>query len=239
MRTKVKILSVFCSVVFIAVCLAGCSDYLLNEPAENANDDSGYTEYTNQIYYVGKDIDAGQYLLCCTGTNSSMDVVLFSDEKDHQAFREADPYTSGEFSTAFSQYGFVNFYMQQDEQVYISLQEGNVVYVGNGACTLEKYDLQNGQTFYTGIYKVGEDIAPANFKIQCLSDGMQITVFHDLDAYLKYQRAERFTVGEESEAIESFSDSTSYIYEGDNVSVHLQSGMVLMIREGSGTYVAA
>lgn len=109
MRTKVKFLSVFCSVVFIAVCLAGCSDYLQNEPAENANDDSGYTEYTNQIYYVGKDIDAGQYLLCCAGTNSSMDVVLFSDEKDYQAFQEADPYTSGEFSTAFSRYGFVNF----------------------------------------------------------------------------------------------------------------------------------
>lgn len=82
----------------------------------------------------------------------------------------------------------------------------------------------------------GKDVGAEKINIKCTSDYLQVTLLKDLEQYLGYHKTSRFTIGEESDAIEAFAESTDFIYTDSSTYANLQDGMIMMIEEGTGEY---
>ena len=54
-----------------------------------------------------------------------------------------------------------------------------------------------------------------------------------------YHKTSRFTIGEESDAIDQYAETTDFIYTDDSTYANLQDGMVIMAEEGAGDYSVA
>lgn len=198
--------------------------------------ESGSGYYSNKVYYVGEDIPAGGYIVNCTGTDCAMDVVVFASSEDYQSFQNAKKFTVGEYSEAVELNAWANFYLEQDEKAYVGLRDGYIILLDDGRCEFGKYDASVAQTLYSGIYVVGEDINAAKINVKCTSDYLQVTLFESKDKYLEYHKTSRFTVGEESDAIEQYAESTEFIYTDNSTYAKLPDGMVMMVEEGTGEY---
>ena len=210
-----------------------------DEPAaaDEAEDES--ESYSNVVYSVGDDIPAGGYVVTCTGTDSVLEVTVFAGEESYDGFQGADKFTVGDYSSAVEQYAWANFFLDEGEAAYVGLREGYIILLDAGKCEFTKYDPAAAQTIYPGIYVVGEDLSPEKVNIKCTSEYMQVTQFASKDDYLGYHKTSRFTVGEESDAIEKYAASTDFIYADESTYANLQDGMVIMVEEGSGEYSAA
>ena len=64
-----------------------------------------------------------------------------------------------------------------------------------------------------------------------------MTLFEDRESYLVYHKADRFTVGEEAEAIKKYAYFSKYLYKGNSTSVKLVDGMILMVEDNVGRFV--
>jgi len=258
---KNKILLVFLAAIMLfslSACGAGTSDNpeitddpeISAKPAETSEpeespessetaepeSESGSGNYSNKVYYVGEDIPAGGYVINCTSTDYSMDIIVFASAEDYEGFQHAEKSTVGEFSEAVELHAWANFYLDLDEKVYVGLREGYIILLDDGKCEFNKYDLSTSQTIYSGIYVVGEDIDAEKINILCISDYLKVTLFSGKDRYLDYHKTSRFTIGEESDAIEEYADSTDYIYTDDSTYANLQDGMIMMVEKGTGEY---
>lgn len=114
--------------------------------------------------------------------------------------------------------------------------DGYIILLDNGKCEFSKYDITSSQTLYSGIYVVGEDIGGEKINIKCTSENLQVALFGNKDKYLEYHKSNRFTVGEESDAIEKYSDSTAFVYTDDSTFANLEPGMIMIIEDGVGEY---
>lgn len=207
--------------------------------ANGTESESESENYSNVVYYVGDDIPAGGYVISCTGTNSLLEVTVFASEESYDGFQSADKFTVGDYSSAVEQYAWANFYLDKDENAYVGLREGYIILLDEGRCEFTKYDPTISLTIYPGIYVVGEDLTAEKVNIKCTSEYMQVTQFESKDKYLEYHKTSRFTVGEESDAINKYAESTDFIYTDDNTYAKLQDGMVIMVEEGTGDYSVA
>lgn len=192
--------------------------------------------YSNKIYYVGDDIPAGTYVISCTKSEYGMDAVIFKSETEYKAFQDAEQFTVGEYRAAIEQHAWANFYIEEGETAYIGLESGNIILLDEGMCEFSKHDALSSNVLYSGIYVVGKDINAGSLDIKCTTDYLQVVVFENAEKYTEYHKASRFTVGEESDAIETHSASSDYIYKDGNTSVNLKDGMILMIDDGTGEY---
>lgn len=199
-------------------------------------DESEDEIYSNKVYYVGDDIPAGNYAINCTKSEYGMDVVIFASKKDYESFKNAEQFTVGEYRRAVETYAWASFYVKENEFAYIGLKSGNVILLDDGMCEFNKHDTRSSATVYSGIYVVGEDIVAETLNIKCTTNYLQVTVFENSNKYTAYHKADRFTVGEESDAIEKYSSSSDNIYKDDITSVNLKDGMILMIDDGIGEY---
>ncbi len=206
--------------------------------SEEIDSESTSGNYSNVVYYVGNDIPVGGYVIHCTETNFQLEVTVFSNEENYEEFQNADKFTNGDYRTAVEQYAWADFYLNQDEDAYIGLQEGYIVLLDNGQCEFTEYDPATSQTIYSGIYVIGEDLNAEKINIKCSSSYMRVTQFKSKDNYLEYHKASRFTYGENSDAIEKHAESTDVIYTNDSTYANLQDGMILMVDEGVGNYSA-
>lgn len=213
----------------------------LEEPiAEDGLENEGGNEnYSSVVYYVGDDIPVGGYVVNCTGTDYGLEVTVFSSEENYEDFQNEDKFTVDDYNSAVEQYAWADFYLYEGEDAYVGLQEGYIVLLEEGRCEFTKYDPAASQTIYPGIYVVGEDLNTEKINIKCCSEYMQVTQFGSRDNYSKYHKTDRFTNGEESDAIEQYAESTDFISMDESIYADLQDGMVVMVDEGIGEYSAA
>lgn len=243
-----KILSLVL-VLAMALSLVACGDKtgsdepVINDEVQMEQDtreDSGDIDeeeiYSNKIYCVGDDIPEGTYVISCTKSEFGMDVVVFKSETEYKAFQNADQFTVGEYNTAIEQHAWVDFYIKEGETAYIGLESGNIILLDDGMCEFGKYDTLNSNVLHSGIYVVGKDISAGNLDIKCTTDYLQVVVFENSEKYTEYHKTSRFSVGEESDAIEAYSASSDFVYKDDTTSVNLQDGMILMLDDGTGEY---
>lgn len=209
-----------------------------NVTEETEDADSTSEIYSNTVYYVGRDIPADSYVITCTKTEYSMEVVVFSDEADYISFLNADKSTIGEHSNALEAYAWTNYFLYESGQVYTNLKNGNIILLDGGMCEFARFDTETSYALYPGLYIAGEDIACERMKIKCTSDYLTVTVFDNTESYLAYHKSERFTIGEESDAIAEHAASSDFIYTDYSTYVNLQDGMILMIEDGTGEYSA-
>lgn len=193
-------------------------------------------EYAEKVYAVGDDLPAGKYLVTCTGTNYGMRVIVFSSKADYEAFLNADQFTNGEYCAAVEMNAWADQYPQEGEEVFFDLHEGNIILYNLGECEFSKYDPAESPTLYPGVYVVGEDIPAEDIEVVCTSDFLQLAVFADTDSYLAYHKSDRFTVGDEYDAIEQNAVTSEPLYEGGSSILKLESGMILLVMDGTGTY---
>ena len=189
---------------------------------------------SDTVYSVGTDMPVGRYLIHCTETGSQLEIIVFTSQENYDEFQQADQFTIGEHKKAVEQYAWANFYLNPSDRAYVGLREGSIIVLRTGEFEFTEYNPAASLTLYPGIYVIGEDFIPGKVQIKCSSDYMQVTLFENEDQYLAYHQASRFTLGEESEAIEMYAASTAFIYSNDSTDAVLQDGMVLMITDGVG-----
>lgn len=202
------------------------------------------------IYTVGDNLDAGSYTLTCTETSYALKVVVFDSIESYNNYYAAERVTNGEELAAIEKNALVDFYVEEDEIYFLGLNKGQVVMFDSGEGNLEKIDLNkadvkrvdlwfdgNSSPLCTGVYFVGKDIAEAQYKLTCTATdwSMAVTIYASADDYLSYHKSSRFTNGEESDAIQQYSMSNTYINEGDTCFVDLKAGYVLMVKDGTGS----
>ena len=204
------------------------------ETHEEATDEK--EEYSNKIYYVGDDIPADSYIINCTHSEYGMDVVIFPSESEYTDFQNTEKFTNGEFRNAVETHAWADFYLYEGEQAFITLKSGNIILLDDGMCEFTKYSTSNDDTLYSGIYIVGEDIQSNKYDIKCTSNYMQITIFENKEKYLEFHKSDRFTRGEQADAIQKHSLITEFIYNDSIVSADLTEGMIVMIEDGIGKY---
>lgn len=191
---------------------------------------------SDTVYSVGTDMPAGSYLIHCTETGSQLEIIVFAGQENYDEFQQTEQSTIGEHKSAVEQHAWANFYLNQSDSAYIGLREGSIIVLRTGEFEFTEYDPAASLTLYPGIYVIGEDFIPGKVQIKCSSDYMQVTLFENKGQYLAYHQASRFTLGEESDAIETYAKSTAFIYSDDSTDAVLQEGMVLMIADGVGNY---
>ena len=229
-------------VLSLAACGSNSEKPIINnevnstENVQKPNNTETEEIYSNKVYYVGDDIPAGNYAINCTKSEYGMDILVFESEQKFKDFQGAEQFTVGEYQTAVETHAWANFYVEENEFAYIGLKKGYVILLDDGMCEFNKYDANLSTTIYSGVYVVGEDIAAGNLNIKCTSDRMQVTVFETKDNYVSYHQTSRFTVGEESDAIEKYALSSDYIGKDKATSVNLKDGMILVVDNGIGEY---
>lgn len=192
--------------------------------------------YNDKIYYVDEDISEGKYIVNCTKSKYGMDVIVFKSEIEYQSFQNSEQFTTGEYRKAVEKNAWESLYIKEDEKAYISLEKGNVLLLDEGMCEFNKYDALDSNKLYSGIYVVGKDIKSGRVDIKCISNSLEVVVFESDQKYSEYHKTSRFTVGEESDAVEKYSMDNDYIYNNDSKSVDLKDGMILMVDNGVGEY---
>lgn len=197
-------------------------------------------------YFVGNDIKASHYLLACTETQYSMQVLLFESMEAYKAYHQTSRFTNGEASAAIEQNALYDCYLKAEEIVYLNLADGYVLLIDDGNGKLSEIDTNitdNSTAWYSddniglcnGVYFVGSDLKAAQYSLTGIDSYMQIIVFENIDTYKAYHQSSRFTNGEESEAIEKNSLISEYVYKDNSIALNLQEGNILLISDGIGS----
>ncbi len=196
--------------------------------------ESSYKTYATELYTVGDDLAAGSYLITCTETNYSMEVNVFADESDYETFQDTRGLSVGDYRSAIEACAWADTYLKQDEQFYVLLNEGNIVMLDDGTGSIQAVDISSAETLCSGLYVVGKDISAGEYDATCTSDSLQITRFASKENYLAYHSTSRFTIGEESDALEQYAISSDYASTDGIIHFSLSDGMILMVENGTG-----
>lgn len=200
-----------------------------SEPEPEADDSLG-----KGVYKTGDYIAAGKYTITCTEADYELKIVVFESSDAYDQYKNTKRITNGEELAAIELYALSDFYLKPDEVGFISLTEGSVLLLDEGRGKLEEY---SGENCYPGVYFVGNDLEEGQYEFVCSSTqyGMNFIVFDTQQAYSDYHQTSRFTVGEETDAVEQFASTDEYLREGDTYSVFLSNDSVLLLKGGSGT----
>ena len=198
------------------------------------------------VYFVGNDIKSSRYLLTCTETEYSMQVLVFENMETYKAYHQTSRFTNGEELAAIEQNALYDCYLDAEETGYLNLADGYVVLINDGSgnlCEIDMNSIDNSTAWYSdeniglcnGIYFVGNDLDAAQYSLTCIASYMQAIVFENFDTYKAYHQSSRFTGGEESEAIEKNALLSEYVYEDNSIALNLKEGNILLINDGIGS----
>lgn len=193
-------------------------------------------------YFVGNDIEASHYLLACTETEYSMQVIVFENMEAYKKYHQTSRFTNGEELAAIEQNALYDCYLNADETVYLNLADGYILLIDDGKGELNELNMDNSTAWYSdeniglcsGVYFVENDLDTAQYSLTCTDSYMQVIVFENIDAYKTYHQSSRFTGGEESEAIEKNAAFSEYVYEGDSIAINMKAGNVLLVSDVIG-----
>ena len=230
--------------LLMLISLTSCDNFfdIITTNNENKNEENSTENktniFSNTVVEVGEDISKGTYKIKCTESENSTEVLVFNTNKDYQNFKSTKGITVGEYRIAYQTHAWASFFLKESESIYIGLKKGNIVLVDGGTCNFNEFDANSSNSLYSGVYIVGEDINPGNLNIKSKSATLQVTTFKDKKDYISYHKTDRFTAGEEAEALEQNSTSNMFVSKDKTASVTLKSGMILLIDRGIGEYSA-
>ena len=228
---------------------ASAGEETAEETTAEPIDTSWYTENNQAIcggvYFVGKDLSAGNYILTCKQADWSMQVTLFESVEKYYSYFRTDRFTYGEENDAVEQNALANNFVYTDDSIALNVKDGYVVMIEGGIGSLvsasaeaaepENSVIGSSITVLPGLYLPG-DLPADTYMLTCTEAeyGMEVTLFEDREAYDGYLAEERFTVGEERNAMEKHAQSNFYIDQGETVFIPLDEKMVLTIDHGTG-----
>ena len=100
---------------------------------------------------------------------------------------------------------------------------------------------ENNTAICEGVYFVGQDMAADSYVLTCIDSSwaLEVTVFENEQKYFDYHKTNRFTVGEENDAIEQNALLHTTLWPDEQYTLNLQDGYVLKLSNGNGTLVSA
>ena len=154
-----KILSIIlCAMLCISV--TGCSSQSNSDSvqasSENVKDTKNYSlELTNGTFKVGEDLDPGEY-------------ILVKNEGEFMGNYDITTDTTGDMESSIDSNAFENF-------SYIEVKKGQ--YLQLDKCTLyipselgDKFDFSNEKELTNGMFRVGKDVEPGEYKLEIVND---------------------------------------------------------------------
>lgn len=101
------------------------------------------TEYSGDVcypgvYFIGDDLEAGQYEIQCTNTDFAMNLIVFADRQAYNSYYESNRFTNGEEDAAIEQNAETNMLLSKDDTQSIYLNEGSVLLLKYGTGTMKK-----------------------------------------------------------------------------------------------------
>ena len=154
-----KILSIIlCAMLCISV--TGCSSQSNSDSvqasSENVGGNKNYSlELTNGTFKVGEDLDPGEY-------------ILVKNEGEFMGNYDITTDTTGDMESSIDSNAFENF-------SYIEVKKGQ--YLQLDKCTLyipselgDKFDFSNEKELTNGMFRVGKDVEPGEYKLEIVND---------------------------------------------------------------------
>lgn len=89
------------------------------------------------VYFVGEYIKPDTYIVTCTETDWSQQIVVFETEEEYLNYHQTSRFTNGEESSAIEQNAMSDFYIDQDESCYLNLREGMVLMINDGVGVMD------------------------------------------------------------------------------------------------------
>lgn len=95
----------------------------------------------------------------------------------------------------------------------------------------------SSKTIPEGIYVIGDYIKPGTyvFANNTETDYLGVVMFNSAESYDAYNESERFTVGEESAAVEKNAWYNEFLNSGESVYMNLREGSVLVVKDAELT----
>lgn len=180
------------------------------------------------LYYVGKDIQEGSYILDAEKANR---VRIFRNENEYKAYKDNEnPFYEDKVE-------FVEWekepwagcgISEREEQFYVRLEEGNLIVV-DGECELSVYKINSLNMFYSGWYEVGKDFDEGKINIYCDNEFIEIAIFADEESFKNFLpefiRAQ--TYDDTKNAFQKYALTMISLDHGESADINLKNGMVL------------
>lgn len=180
------------------------------------------------LYYVGKDIQEGSYILDAEKANR---VRIFRNENEYKAYKDNEnPFYEDKVE-------FVEWekepwagcgISEREEQFYVRLEEGNLIVV-DGECELSVYKINSLNMFYSGWYEVGKDFDEGKINIYCDNEFIEIAIFADEESFKNFLpefiRAQ--TYDDTKNAFQKYALTIISLDHGESADINLKNGMVL------------
>lgn len=248
---------IFCLLMVLVMIfgVAGCgtTSVVETENTENTSMVENETEKTSVkkedekkrlfsgVYYIGSDIEPGQYVLKNLESDYSMDILLFETHERYDEYITAPKSTLGEESQAINSFCFHSSYIEYNEEYYLNLKDGNVLSIDDGSGELRKITKDvwaENDIHPRGIYYCSDDIDAGSHEITCAYGdySLDITIFKSISIYDEYLTSPRSTLGEESEAIDKYAEFFEYLDSGESCHINIQEGCVIVI-DDNGFYL--
>ena len=154
-----KILSIIlCFVLCVSIvgCSSNSSSNSVQSNSENVKENKNYSlELTNGTFKVGEDLDPGKY-------------ILVKNEGEFMGSFDITTDTTGDIESSIDSNAFENF-------SYIEVKKGQ--YLQLDKCTLyipselgDKFDFSNEKELTNGMFRVGKDVEPGEYKLEIVND---------------------------------------------------------------------
>lgn len=116
----------------------------------------------------------------------------------------------------------------------ISTEPTSPIVSPEGTDTTEQ-DAESGSGYYSNkVYYVGEDIPTGSYIVSCTGTdyAMDVVVFACFEDYQSFQNANKYTVGEYSEAVELNAWANFYLEQDEKAYVGLRDGYIILLDDG-------
>lgn len=110
---------------------------LLDEGRGLLEDFTSDTFYSG-AYFVGDDLEEGQYEFTCTEAEYGVSFIVFDTMQNYLDYHKTSRFTVGEENTAVEQFASTNEYLQEGDNYSVFLSNDSVVLLKDGAGTLIK-----------------------------------------------------------------------------------------------------
>lgn len=238
---------VFAAVIAVVtgLCSVGCSTNATGtESVGNVIEDVVNTisgkSVPEGVYNIGDYIKPGTYLFTSEEESSYTQLIVFESKSNYDSYNNSGAFTIGEESEAIEKNALYSVFIQEGQSAYINLKSGYVLKVKGDELTKSDYSVSNnianadGVDFCDGMIVGDDDLPEGQYKFTSVEAkyGAEVLIFESKDKYLSYHKMKRFTVGEESDAIDKYALDCQWISEGESCSAYLKAGTIVIISDG-------
>ena len=196
-----------------------------SEPVKSSTD----CKMSDGVYKCGTDIMPGAYSVTIDGGDGWIDYLVFSSVDAYMAYQTSGATTIAEDSLARCQNAYSYTDIIDEAVGYIELDEGNVIIYTGEESTLTPWTMDSG-ALYQGTYVVGKNFVEGSYRLTAADEhGIGICLFETIDDYTGYFSSNRFSVGDEQDALDAFASYQNLVYDDDEAVISVKNGQVMMI----------